>query len=135
MIDRLLVRRWGLLHSGRLGHVPHEVRFGLGADELHGIIDDDLRHGVHVVSFRQVGKFAGFNDIGPHLGLSIARNAASLAARGQCGQVGVTNTCTWMSCDRRVRISRVCGAMAVDPCDTAMMRSSSVANSYPAGMP
>src|SRR2546428_1065398 len=64
MLDRLLVRRWRLLHSRRLGHVPHEVRLGLRADELDGVIDDDLRHGVHVVSFRQIGKFACFNDIG-----------------------------------------------------------------------
>src|SRR2546422_7108601 len=135
MIDRLLVRRWGLLHSGRLGHVPHEVRFGLGADELHGVIDDDLRHSVHVVSFRRSGNSPASTISVRTLGLSIARNAASLAARGQCGQVGVTNTCTWMSCDRRVRSSRVCGAMAVDPCDTAIIRSSSVANSYPAGIP
>src|SRR2546428_8491527 len=80
MIDRLLVRRWGLLHSGRLGHVPHKVRLGLRADELHGVIDDDLRHSVHVVSFCQVGKFAGFNDIGPHVG------ALDCQERGQPGR-------------------------------------------------
>ncbi len=62
-------------------------------------------------------------------GLSIARKAASLAAWGQWGQVGVTKTWRCTSRDTCAKAARVSSATVVAPRETAMMTSISVANS------
>lgn len=68
-------------------------------------------------------------------GLSTASSWASLAARGQCGQVGVTSTRMWTGDASLVTCSRVAALSDVAPRAASMRLSTSTLNSYPAGTP